>query len=109
MKVLDFIKGSDSAITTNGLANGMGTKIFDYLYLNKPTLCFVPKNSVITQNFYSNPNVVVSEEPHSYLKAKDSIDHLRNVSPKKFDMSSIPSRQNSAKMLGEILDSICMK
>ena len=70
-QMLALIAGSDFGLTTTALVNGLGTKIFDYLGLGKPTLCFVPPGSIIGEVFRDSPSVVIREAPHTPESVSD--------------------------------------
>lgn len=84
-QVLQFIAGADYCLLSTGLKNGMGTKIFDYLALSKPTLCLIPQGSIITQQFASTPGIVISEAPHTRERIKDSLQRLLSLDSSKAD------------------------
>ncbi|ADE13575.1 Glycosyltransferase-like protein [Nitrosococcus halophilus Nc 4] len=75
-RVLDLIAGADYGLVTNGVIYGMGTKIFDYLALGKPSLCLVPKDSIIAHEFGSNPRVTICETPHTEERIRVSLRRL---------------------------------
>lgn len=64
-ELLRRIAGADYGLVTSGMPNILGTKIFDYLALRKPILCFVPKDSEISRNFAEEQSVVICEAPHT--------------------------------------------
>lgn len=105
-KTLQFIAGSEAALLSNGLVNGMGTKIFDYLALHKPIMCLVPKNSVISQKFGKYDSVVISEAPHTYEKIKQCMEKVLAIE----DVTPIPidsfTRQEATRKLSAVLRSI---
>jgi len=74
--VLRYVAGANFTILSNGMRNGMGTKIFDYLALNKPVLCFVPKGSVITQQFSELESVLICEPPYSAASIAEKLGEL---------------------------------
>ncbi len=103
--VLDYIAGSDVCLFTNGMKNGLGTKIFDYVALKKPVVCLVPKGSVVFECFSEKDYVFVLEYPcdfdvfESYVnKAMSAIitDYSENV--KKY------SRCEASKKLSDIFN-----
>jgi glycosyltransferase involved in cell wall biosynthesis len=103
-KMLALIAGADYGLVTNGMVNGMGTKIFDYLALKKPALCFVPKGSVITKHFAGARGVVICEAPHtldSIKKGLSSIFEIRSTVDE--NMIKQFSRKESARQLAHIL------
>jgi len=105
-EILSLIAGADYCLLTNGMVNGMGTKIFDYLALKKPTLCFVPRGSVIKKHFAHEQALVISEAPHSPASIKKGLISL-------FELQSVPddhglekySRKEAARSLARLLDS----
>lgn len=106
-KVLEYIAGADFAITSTGLPNGVGTKIYDYLYLNKPTICFVPKNSNLKEQFSSSSNILISEAPHEIKKIKNAIEKIYFYQNKKnFFHKDIETRQKSTLVLAELLNNV---
>jgi glycosyltransferase involved in cell wall biosynthesis len=109
INVLKLIAGSDAALLSNGLVNGMGTKIFDYIALKKPTLCLVPKNSIITEQFGGYSSIVISEAPHTYKKIKSGIEKvfsITNFEPVPLDAYT---RQSAAHQLSVVLNNITMR
>jgi len=74
--VLQLIAGCNYCLLSNGLINGMGTKIFDYLALNKPTICFVPKHSILARKFARTEGIVIVETPHTYPTVKNGLNKL---------------------------------
>ena len=73
---LDLIAGADYAMMTTGMVNGTGTKIFDYLALRKPTICFVPKGSIIKLQFDDIDQVVIQESPHTQTSILQGLEKL---------------------------------
>lgn len=105
--LLQIIAGSNFGLLSNGLANGLGTKIFDYMALKKPFLCLVPKGSIITDLFGDIEGVVISEYPHTREKVENGLKKLLKY--KSFENESETSkytRRNSTQKLSQILDSI---
>ncbi len=103
-QVLQFIAGSDYCLLSNGLKNGMGTKIFDYMALGKPILCLVPQESIIAREFSGIPNIIISQSPHSRMSIKKSIQKL--LSQKEAGQKSISNkftRKNGAEQLASLL------
>jgi glycosyltransferase involved in cell wall biosynthesis len=104
---LDLISGADYAMTTTGLVYGTGTKIFDYLALGKPTICFVPKGSIIKLEFDDIEQVVIEESPHSQTSILKGLEKLLSI-------RSIPSsnrieaysRVNASQSLARILNEV---
>lgn len=64
-KALGIISGSKYGLLSTGLRNGLGTKIFDYIALGKPTLCLVPPGSEIESEFLNSELIVICKSPHS--------------------------------------------
>ena len=105
--LLQIIAGSDFGLLSNGLVNGIGTKIFDYLALNKPFLCLVPKGSIITKIFGNMKGVVISDYPHTKEKVQENLKKLlkcENIGNEY--ITSKFTRRNSTKELSRILNSI---
>ncbi len=106
-KVLQYIAGSDFCLLSNGLVNGMGTKIFDYLALKKPTMCLVPKGSIIARQFGDTPGIVISEAPHSKMKIRQNLNRLLMQQQSSADqLGDRFSRKKAAKKLAALLDNI---
>jgi glycosyltransferase involved in cell wall biosynthesis len=106
-EMCNIVAGADYAMLTTGLANGAGTKIFDYLALAKPTLCFVPKGSVITEMFPTNANLIIQEAPHTKESIREGIKKLL-VAPAPVADASIKkySRKKTSMELAHLLDNI---
>ena len=104
-KALCLVAGADYGLVTTSLANGMGTKIFDYQALGKPTLCFVPKRSVIAGQFETVPSVIVCQGPHDKEVVKRGLQRLLTLddSAAKADLNQF-SRRQTAAALALILD-----
>ncbi|MDY0132481.1 MAG: hypothetical protein RBR53_07415 [Desulforegulaceae bacterium] len=105
-KVLNYIAGADATITSTGLKFQIGTKIFDYLFLNKPVLCLSPKDSIVSKTLKTNKNILISEEPHSFCNIQKNLDNLQKIQSQSIDKSFIPTRQDSTKTLASILNKI---
>lgn len=104
-RVLRLIAGSDYCLLTNGLVNGMGTKIFDYLALGKPTLCLVPQDSIITSQFSQTPGIVIAEAPHSKERIKKGIDELLSTGHSSMKGQAKQfTRKKAAEKLAILLD-----
>ncbi|MBK1649793.1 glycosyltransferase [Rhabdochromatium marinum] len=73
-EVLRLTAGADVGLVSNGLINGLGTKIFDYLALGKPTLCLVPNGSIIAREFADAPSVIISHPPHTAERIAIALD-----------------------------------
>lgn len=103
-KLLMHIAGADYGLVTTGMPNILGTKIFDYLALGKPTLCFVPKDSMISRKFSGQEGVVISEVPHTIDSIKQGLITLMNVK-ERIDIRTIKhfSRKECAGQLARIL------
>ncbi len=102
-RVLQLIAGSDYCLLANGLVNGMGTKIFDYLALGKPTLCLVPQGSIITSQFSQISGIVISEAPHSKERIMQGLLELFNYSTIKGQANQF-TRKKAAEKLAILLD-----
>ena len=103
-KVLQLITKADYGLVTNGMKNGLGTKIFDYLALNKPTLCFVPKDSMISHEFGDLAHVIISEAPHTLESVSRAIKDVLEVKQVK-EIQNIKkyTRQEATKQLVDLL------
>jgi len=105
--ILRLLAGCDYGLLSNGLINGLGTKIFDYLALKKPCLCLVPKGSIITQLFEDMVGVLISEPPHSRKKIVHKLTKLMQKTSINTDEQLVKfTRRNSTKELSHILDTI---
>ena len=105
-RALQFISGSNFCLLSNGLVNGMGTKIFDYLALAKPTLCLVPEESIISRQFAEVPGIIILEAPHSKESIKKGLQKLlefQSCSLSKIIMDKF-TRRNAGKHLAFLLD-----
>jgi len=108
-KMIALVAGADYGLVTNGMVNGMGTKIFDYLALKKPTLCFVPKGSVIINHFSGARGVVISEAPHTLASIKKGLSSIFEVTSTVDDHVIKPfSRKESTRTLAQILQKVRM-
>jgi glycosyltransferase involved in cell wall biosynthesis len=108
-KMLALVAGADYGLVTNGMVNGMGTKIFDYLALKKPTLCFVPKGSAITSHFSGVGGVVISEAPHTLASIKNGLSSVFKATSTSDDhLIHQFSRKESARTLARILQKASM-
>ena len=106
-EVLRLIAGADVALMTNGMKNGLGTKLFDYLALGKPTICMVPRDSVVSREFGHAANVLISEAPHSTQEISELLlKAFRKSTNGPVDSISEFTRSRSAQTLGHILDEI---
>ena len=105
--MLALVAGADYGLVTTGMVNGMGTKIFDYLALKKPTLCFVPKGSVITKHFSGAEGVVICEAPHTLATIKKGLSAILKVTSTIDDkMIKQFSRKECTRKLVQILQKI---
>ncbi len=106
-EVLGYIKGSDYCLLTNGVVNGIGTKIFDYLAFAKPTLCLVPQGSVIFNVFSDAESVVICERPFTFYKLEEKFTYLLSLDVMG-NTSFIEqfSRKKSTKNFAKIYDNI---
>jgi hypothetical protein len=108
-KMIALIAGADYGLVTNGMVNGMGTKIFDYLALKKPTLCFVPKGSVITKYFSKANSVVICEAPHTLASIKKGLSSIFEVaSPVDDKIIKQFSRKRCTGKLAQVLQKASM-
>jgi len=107
-KTLGYIAGADYGLVVNSYLNGMGTKIFDYLALEKPTLCVVPQGSVIEREFKDNPFVFICTEHENEKLLEQSLRTLlatRCEGP--CEQLQQFSRRKTAALLAERLNEIC--
>lgn len=109
-KVLDLMAGADIGLVTNGMVNGLGTKIFEYLALGKPTICLVPEGSIIAQEFGVTPSVLISHPPYTVATIKHLLlSASKQVNrPPEADLNRF-NRKNSTKNLADILNTITYK
>ena len=106
-RVLELTAGADIGLVTNGMVNGLGTKIFEYLALGKPAVCLVPQGSVIASEFGSTPAVLVSHPPHTAPRIRDLLQRARTMvgKPQSTDLAPF-NRRNNAGELAKLLDEI---
>lgn len=106
-KALKLIAGADYCVVTNGMVNGLGTKIFDYLALSKPTLCFVPKRSIITKMLGSLDNVIICEPKYTVDTVRISLKKLidTNISDNSQLLQTF-TREEATKKLVFLLSNI---
>jgi glycosyltransferase involved in cell wall biosynthesis len=103
-ELINHIAGADYGLVTSGLPNILGTKIFDYLALKKPILCFVPTGSEIARNFVKEKSIVICESPHTLESIKNGLNLLLEV--KECTTEKILdrfSRKETTKKLAQIL------
>lgn len=103
-RALNLIAGADLAMMTNGLKNGLGTKILDYIALEKPTICFVPEGSIVSKKFADTPGIVILEAPHEVDDIRHGMQQLLAVqeSPKRDHIAGF-TRRNASRTLGQLL------
>lgn len=106
-KTLELIAGADYCIVTTGMVNGLGTKIFDYLALSKPVLCFVPKNSILTTTLGSLDNIIICEPKYTLTTVDNGIKkliHSNNMDNQEVlkDFSRVYSSEKLAQYLSKI-------
>lgn len=65
LQVLDAVADARLCIVSNSYPEGLGTKIFDYLALHRPVLCFVPAESEVINQFEGVSGITICREPHS--------------------------------------------
>lgn len=107
-ELISRIAGADYGLVTSGMPNILGTKIFDYLALKKPVLCFVPKGSEITRNFAEEKSVVICEAPHTLESIKNGLSSLFNLKERTNDtMINKFTRKETTKKLSQILQMAC--
>lgn len=106
-EVLRLTSGADVGLVTTGLANGMGTKIFDYLALGKPTVCLVPKGSIIARELADTPSVIVSHPPHTPERIAIALDRAFGMTdqPSPLDLGRFDRREGTRE-LARILEAI---
>jgi glycosyltransferase involved in cell wall biosynthesis len=104
-EMLNLIAGADYALMSNGMTYGVGTKIFEYLALGKPTICFVPKGSQVIREFSDQSNVIVLEAPHTDTSVLEGLRRLMSLSETS-DASAIErySRKLATSKLAELFD-----
>jgi glycosyltransferase involved in cell wall biosynthesis len=103
-EMINRIAGADYGLVTASLPNILGTKIFDYLALKKPILCFVPPGSEIIRNFAREKSIVICESPHTLESIKKGLNLLlevKEVTNKK--ILNQFSRKETTKRLAKIL------
>lgn len=104
---LEYVAGSEYAMVTAGLKNQLCTKIFDYIALNKPILCFVPENSVITSTFGGLKSMVVSKAPHTLDSIRQGLKSVMEVFSVQHNLDlSRFTRQRSSEELARVLNQI---
>lgn len=105
-KTIAKVAGADYGLVTSALANILGTKIFDYLALKKPTLCFVPQDSIITEYFRETDTVIICEAPHTQESIQAGLEKLLAVKQvETIDISRF-SRKYCTQQLAAVLDRI---
>jgi glycosyltransferase involved in cell wall biosynthesis len=106
-KVINYIAAADITLLTNGVVNGLGTKIFDYLAVNKPIIAFVPGGSVIKKMFSGHDNFLIFESPHTEQAVYTALESVRDMAlgTSTHDISQY-SRKKKTKELSSILDLI---
>lgn len=75
-RMLRLIQGADYALLTHAVCYAVGTKIFDYLALGKPVLCFVPTGSAISASFAHIPGVVIRHPPFGEAEIREGLQSL---------------------------------
>lgn len=105
--VLKLIAGADIGLVVTGMVNGMGTKIFDYLALGKPSVCLVPEDSVIAREFANAPQMILSRPPHTPERVARAIERAlsqvgSNFTPNLARYSRVESTRQLAHLLDEI-------
>lgn len=109
LHTLSLISGADYGLVSAPLPNCLGTKIFDYMYLSKPILCFVPEGSQIKKQFGHLPSVFIYEPPYKIGKIERALEELlaSNLSPINYNsITGEFSRENNTKRLSLILNDI---
>lgn len=106
-KVLQIIAGSDYCLLSNGVANGLGTKIFDYIALSKPTLCIVPQDSAITRQFSGESGIVILEGPHSHDVIQMGLEQLVGLKTGSDNHAKTHfSRKEASRLMASLLDKV---
>lgn len=75
-RMLRLIKGADYGLVTHAVRYAVGTKIFDYLALGKPVLCFVPTGSAMAASFAHIPGVVFCHPPFGEAEIRAGLRRL---------------------------------
>jgi glycosyltransferase involved in cell wall biosynthesis len=105
--VLELTAGADIGLVTNGMVNGLGTKIFEYLALGKPAVCLVPQGSVISSEFGSTPSVLVSHPPHTASRIAELLQRARTMVGQAQSTDLAPfNRRTNAGELAKLLDEL---
>lgn len=108
--VLPYIAGANIAMLTNGMVNGMGTKVFDYLALGKSVVALVPEHSIIAKTFGELPSVYISHPPHTMEKISDILEKIQNNNePVAVDEEKIKpfTRPGAAQKIASLLKKLC--
>jgi len=108
-QVLSLVAGADYGLLTHGLAYAVGTKIFDYIALRKPTLCLVPTGSAVSREFGAIDSVVIVESPHTVERIVQALAVLLGSTAAAFDtdvekFSRVHAAGSLARTLEEIAD-----
>ena len=106
-RVLALTAGADIGLVTNGMVNGLGTKVFEYLALGKPAICLVPEGSVIVSEFGQTAYVLVSHPPHTRQRITELIQHALSAigQPQAANLAPFDRKRNTgalARLLNEI-------
>lgn len=106
-RVLELTAGADIGLVTNGMVNGLGTKIFEYLALGKPAICLVPEGSVIVSEFGQTATVFTAHPPHTLQRITELIQRARSVigQPQTANLGPFDRKRNAgqlARLLNEI-------
>jgi len=98
-KGLTYLNGMDIFILNNKCKYALGTKIFDYLYLNKPIFAFVEKDSAVWEFLRDLKNTFLIQNSQDFINA---INKLINTKDCKV-ISEYELKQYSRKYQTKIL------
>lgn len=104
-KVLEAMQSARLCVLSTVGREGLGTKIFDYLALGRPVLCFVPEQSELAARFGHLSSTVFCEPPYTVDTVQNALEHAlqaKGVAPEQalhgFD------RLSKAQALGALLE-----
>lgn len=72
-KAMLMLKNVDILVLNNRSENALGTKIFDYIFLNKPIIAFISKRSAISKLLSQFENAYVCESQLDFVLAVKKI------------------------------------
>jgi len=106
-RVLRLIRGADYGLVTHAARYAVGTKIFDYLALGKPVLCFVPAGSAMDATFAHVAGVVIRHPPFGEPDIRAGLRALL-AQPPGVDPGAVAhfSRPNATAALARLLDGL---